>query len=245
MNIRYAIAALLCAFMIGDSRAVMTVDGEQCVIPDASYVHVGVMNDTDRFYWMWCVTKFGRYWSVILDPTDRVRDFTFDVGDAKKQQELTFRITNPKIDRGEPATAELERAATNAAANDTHRPPVPQWRVQTNGTSKTRPGYAISDGKRSTTAAAERVPVGVACDCRDKAGRAIEGKSTYCVVPGTATPLLGALCTPGEPNAPKPPEPPPVLTPPIVTPPVIVPPATGPGATPPTNGAGSKKSVSL
>lgn len=240
MNIRYAIAALLCAFMIGDSRAVMTVDGEQCVIPDASYVHVGVMNDRDRFYWMWCVTRFNRYWSAIFDPLDRTRDFTFAVGDAKQQQEFAFRISSPVIEWGEPATAALEAAATNAAANDTHRPPIPPWKVQTNGTSKTRPGYVISDGKRSITAASERVPVGVACDCRGSAGRAIEGKSVYCLVPGTQTPLLGALCTPGEPTAtiPPPPEPP-------KPPPVVQPPAAGPGLTQPTAGAGSKKSVSL
>lgn len=308
MKFRFAIAALLCAFMIGNSHATMTVDGEQCVIPDASYVHAGVVNDTDRFFWMWCVTKFNRYWSAIFDPTDRVRDFKYEVGDAKRQQDITFRVIEPKIGWGEPATAALEAAATNAAANDTHRPPIPPWRVQTNGTSKTRPGYVISDGKRSTTAAAERVPVGVTCECREPSGRAIEGKSTYCIVPGVQTPMLGALCTPGAATAtiPEPPKPPPVVQPPVITPPPVwtkiasegqtfyvaagtvvryglgevwvqktvsgagacttvffgkdpvvgvtkqcqvateaPPSAAGPGLTQPTNGASSKKSVSL
>lgn len=243
MNVRFVLAALLCAFAIGDSRAdPMMVDGEQCVIPDASYVHVGVMNDADRFYWLWCVTRFGRYWTMLLDPVDRTRDQTFEVGDAKEQQKTTFRISGPKIDWGEPATAELERAATEFAARDEHRPPNPPWKVQTNGKSKTRPGYLISEGKRSTTAAAERVPVGVACGCREKEGRAIEGKSVYCVVPGTATPLLGALCTPGEPTATIPA--PPVLPPVIAPPPTPIPPTSGPGLKPPTN-ASTNKAVAL
>lgn len=221
MKFRFAIAALLCASMIGNSHATMTVDGEQCVVPDASYVHVGVMNDRDRFFWVWCVTRFQRYWTMSLDPVDRTRDYTFEVGDAKAQEKSTFIARTPVIDWGEPATAALEAAARNMAANDTHRPPVPQWRVQTNGTSKTRPGYVISDGKRSTTAAAERVPVGVACGCGETPGRAIEGKSVYCLVPDVKTPLLGALCTPGEPTAviPEPPVVPPVVTPPPPPPP--------------------------
>lgn len=238
MNLRIALAALLCAFALGDSRAQpMMVDGEQCVIPDVSYIHAGVMNDRDRFYWLWCVTRFDRYWTMSLDPVDRTRDFTFEVGDAKAQEKFSFRVISPRIGWGEPATADLERAATNAAAADTHRPPIPQWRVQTNGKSKTRPGYVISEGKRSSTAAAERVPVGVACGCRESAGRAVEGKSVYCVVPGTATPLLGALCTPGEPTAtmPEPPKQPPVVQPPV-PPPTTSPPAAGPGLTPPTTG---------
>lgn len=217
MNIRFVFAALLCAFMIGDSRAApMMVDGEQCVVPDASYVHVGVMNDRDRFFWVWCVTRFQRYWTMSLDPVDRTRDYTFEVGDARAQEKSTFIARTPVIDWGEPATAALEAAARNMAANDTHRPPVPQWRVQTNGTSKTRPGYVISDGKRSTTAAVERVPVGVACGCGETPGRAIEGKSVYCLVPGLKTPLLGALCTPGDATAtiPAPPVTPPVTPPP-------------------------------
>lgn len=236
MNIRIALAALLCAFMLGNSHAgPLVVDGEQCVIPDASYVHVGVMNDRDRFYWLWCVTRFERYWTMSLDPADRTRDFTFEVGDAKAQERFSFRVVSPLIGWGEPATAELERAATEFAARDEHRPPIPQWRVQTNGKSKTRPGYAINDGKRSSAAAAERVAVGVACDCRSKTGRAVEGKSVYCVVPGMQTPLLGALCTPGEATAPtpEPPKPPPVAQPPV-QPPTTSPPATGPGLTPPT-----------
>lgn len=224
MKFRIVLAALLCAFAIGDSRAEpLMVDGEQCVIPDASYIHVGIMNDTDRFFWLWCVTRFNRYWTMSLDPMDRTRDFTFVVGDAKAQTQGNgpFAVLPPLIGWGEPATAMLEAAATNAAANDTHRPPIPQWRVQTNGTSKTRPGYVITDGKRSTTAASERVPVGVPCECREPASRAIEGKSTYCVVPGVKTPLLGALCTPGAATAtiPEPPKPPP---------------AAGPGLTPPS-----------
>lgn len=249
MNIRYAIVALLCAFMIGDSRAgSMMIDGEQCVVPDASYVHVGVMNDRDRFFWVWCVTRFQRYWTMSLDPVDRTRDYTFEVGDAKAQEKSTFIARTPVINWGEPATAALEAAARNMAANDTHRPPVPQWRVQKNGTSLTRPGYVISDGKRSTTAAAERVPVGVACECREAPARAVEGKSVYCLVPGAATPLLGALCTPGEPTASPAPAPPaPPVTPPVLTPPgtgPTAPPAAGPGLIPPTNGA-AKKSVAL
>lgn len=241
MNLRIALAALLCAFSINSHAQPMMVDGEQCVIPDASYIHVGVQNDRDRFYWLWCVTRFQHYWTMLLDPVDRTRDQTFEVGDAKEQQKTTFRISGPKIDWGEPATAELERAATEFAARDEHRPPNPPWKVQTNGKSKTRPGYLISEGKRSTTAAAERVPVGVACGCHEKEGRAVEGKSVYCVVPGVKTPLLGALCTPGEPTAtmPEPPKPPPVVQPPVLTPP-----ATGPGATnpaaPPTSGPGLK-----
>ena len=104
MNIRFALAALLCAFMIGDSRAApMLVDGEQCVIPDGTYVHAGVQNDRDRFFWMWCVTKYNRYWNAIFDPTDRVRDFVFEPGDAKAQEKLVFRIISPTIQFGEPA----------------------------------------------------------------------------------------------------------------------------------------------
>ena len=249
MNIRYTLAALLCAFAIGDSRAEpLMVDGEQCVIPDASYIHVGIMNDTDRFFWLWCVTRFNRYWTMSLDPMDRTRDFTFVVGDAKAQTQGNgpFAVLPPLIGWGEPATAMLEAAATNAAANDTHRPPVPAWRVQSNGTSKTRPGYLITDGKRSSTASTERVTVGVACDCTKWPGRAVEGKSVYCSVPSATITQLGALCTPGEatvtPPPPPPPPPPPVLTPP----PGTKPPAAGPGLVPPGNktrpfGAGGGK----
>lgn len=243
MNIRIALVALLCALTLGTSRAEpMKVDGEQCVIPDASYIHAGVMNDRDRFFWVWCVTRFDRYWSMSLDPVDRTRDVTFSVGGISPF-DAAFTAHWPVIEWGDPATAELERAATDAAANDTHRPPIPQWRVQTNGKSKTRPGYVIREGKRSSTAAAERVTVGVACGCRESAGRAVEGKSVYCVVPGTATPLLGALCTPGEPTAtmPEPPKQPPVVQPPVLTPPAgpgtSAPPAAGPGLKPPTNAA--------
>ena len=237
MNIRIAIAALLCAFYLGNSHAEpMKVDGENCLIPDASYIHSGILNDRDRFFWVWCVTRFNRYWSRSLDPLDRTKDATFSVG-GTGSSDPAFTVHWPVIGWGEAATAELERAATNAAANDTHRPPIPAWRVQSNGKSTTRPGYVISEGKRSSTAAAERVTVGVPCDCRNKIGRAVEGKSVYCVVPGVQTPLLGALCTPGEATASPatPPSPP-------VTPPVITPPATGPGTTnptaPPTSGPG-------
>lgn len=221
MNIRIALAALVLAFSLGDARAnLMEVEGEQCLIPDASYVHVGILNDRDRYFWVWCVTRFNRHAAISLDPLDRTFDATFSVG--KATGDASFTVHWPSIGLGEPATEALESAARNSAANDTHRPPIPPWRVQANSKSKTRPGYVISEGKRSTTAAAERVTVGVACDCRSSIGRAIEGKSVYCVVPGVQTPLLGALCTPGEAAAPPP-----------ATPPVITPPAIGPGATNP------------
>lgn len=226
MNIRFVFAALLCAFAIGDSRAqALMIEGEQCVIPDASYVHVGVQG-VDRYWWMWCATRFNTFWTMSLDPLARAADGTIEVGDAKWQEQRSFNVRTPLIHFGEPATAELERAARAAAAADTHRPPVPAWRVQANGKSATRPGYVISEGRRSSSAAAERVTVGVACECRAKEGRAVEGKSVYCVVPGTQTPLLGALCTPGDATAtiPSPPVTPPV-TPPVVTPP---PPPTPP-----------------
>lgn len=223
MNIRTAFAALLCAFMFNSHAEPMQVDGEPCLIPDASYIHVGVLNDRDRFIWMWCTTRFDRYWSMVFDPLDRTRDMTFVVGGAKPT-DPAFTSYYAVIGWGEPATAELENAARNAVVNDQHRPPIPAWRVQTNGKAITRPGYVISEGKRSATAATERVPVGVACGCREKAGRAIEGKSVYCVVPGLKTAGLGALCAPGEatatiPEPPRPPVPPPVLTPPTTNPP--------------------------
>lgn len=254
MNIRIAFAALLCALTIGDARADnMIVRGEPCVIPDPSYVHIGVLG-SDRFMWMWCVTRFNRFWTMGLDPLARAGDVVIDMSpEARKLGGAGFMVRGPvpPVGWGEPATAALEAAATNAAANDQHRPPIPAWRTQKNSASTTRPGYVISEGKRSTTASAERVPVGVACDCAEDSSRAIEGKSVYCLVPGTDTPLLGSLCTPGEPPA-QPPKPPPVVVPPVLTPPVLVPPATGPtappaagpGLIPPTNGA-AKKSVAL
>ena len=207
MNIRFALAALLCAFAIGDSRAgTMSVDGEPCVVPDASYVHVGTLGP-DRYMWLWCATRFNTYWTMILDPLARAADVVIDMSpEARAASPAGFLVTGPvpTIDWGETATATLERAATDAAAADTHRPPMPPWKVQSNGTSATRPGYVISDGKRSSTAAAERVPVGVACACAEKPARAVEGKSVYCGVPGTKTPNLGALCTPGEATQPVP-----------------------------------------
>lgn len=230
MNIRDILAALLCALMLGNSHAEpMKVDGEPCLIPDASYVHAGVLNDRDRFIWMWCTTRFDRYWSMVFDPLDRSRDMTFVVGGAKPS-DPPFTSYYAVIGWGEPATADLERAARDAVVNDQHRPPIPAWRVQTNGKSATRPGYVISDGKRSSAAATERVPVGVACGCREKAGRTVEGKSVYCVVPGLKTTDLGALCTPGDatavvPEPPKPPRPP--VPPPVLTPPTTSLPPTG------------------
>lgn len=228
MNPRIIFATLLCAFAIGDSRAgTLTVDGEPCVVPNPTYVHIGTLG-SDRFMWFWCATRYNRYWTMSLDPLARAGDVVIDMSpEARAAGGAGFIVTGPvpPIGWGEPATADLERAATNAAAADTHRPPIPPWKVQSNGTSKTRPGYVITDGKRSSTAAAERVPVGVACDCREKPSRAIEGKSTYCVVPGVKTPLLGALCTPGAATAtiPEPPKPPPVVQPPVITPPPVTP----------------------
>lgn len=231
MNIRTAFAALLCAFMFNSHAEPMQVDGEPCLIPDASYIHVGVLNDRDRFIWMWCTTRWDRYWSMVFDPLDRAQDMTFVVGGAKPT-DPAFTSYYAVIGWGEPATAELERAARDAVVNDQHRPPIPAWRVQSNGKAKDRPGYVISAGKRSATAATERVPVGVACACREKAGRAIEGKSIYCVVPGLKTADLGALCTPGEPTAtvPDPPKPPPTTSPGATnpnSPPTTSPPSTG------------------
>lgn len=240
MNIRFALAALLCAFVIGDSRAQVMVDSEPCTVSDQQYIHPGV-SGSDRFVWWWCTTRFNRYWTRSLDPLFPPTPLTIDMSkEAQAASPAGFLLRGPRIAWDDPEYAGVDRAIEGLVAADINPPPVPAWRVQTNGKSATRPGYTISEGKRSSTAAAERVPVGVACGCRESAGRAIEGKSVYCLVPGTQTPLLGALCTSGEPTAtiPPPPEPP-------KPPPVVQPPAAGPGLTQPTAGAGSKKSVSL
>lgn len=237
MNIRHILAALLCALTLGSARAgTQMVDGEPCVVPDPSYVHVGV-HDVDRYVWWWCATRFDRYWTIHLDPLARAGDVVIDMSpQARAAGSAGFVISGPvpRVELGDPATVDLERAARAAKDADTRRPAIPAWRVQTNGKSATRPGYVISDGKRSSAAATERVPVGVACGCREKADRTVEGKSVYCVVPGLKTTDLGALCTPGDatavvPEPPKPPRPP--VPPPVLTPPTTSPPTTG-GNTP-------------
>lgn len=250
MNIRLVIAAILCAFMFGSASAgTQMVDGEPCALPGPQYVHPGA-SGVDRFVWWWCTTRFDRYWSRSIDAADQAGALTVDMSrEAQAASSVGFLMVVPTIEWGDQRYTALDASIKSLVWFDGHPPPIPAWKVQSNGKAKDRPGYVLSEGKRSVTAAAERVPVGVACGCREKAGRAIEGKSVYCVVPGTKTPLLGALCTPGEPTAtiPEPPKPPPVVQPPVLTPPTTGPGATNPTAPPTTkppatgNGAGGTR----
>jgi hypothetical protein len=236
MNLRFILAALLCAFMFGSASAgTQTVDGEPCVLPGPQYVHSGA-SGVDRFTYWWCATRFNRYWSRSLDAADQASALIVDMSrEAQAASSVGFLLVMPSIAWDDPRYTALDASITSLVWFDSNPPPIPPWRVQTSGKAKDRPGYIISEGKRSTTAASERVPVGVACGCREKAGRALEGKSVYCVVPGAKTPLLGALCTPGEATAtmPEPPKPPPVVQPPVVQPPVVQPPVVRPPEVPP------------
>jgi len=195
----HLIAALLCAATIGSAHAgTQSVDGEACIVPGPEYVHLGVQG-VDRFAWWWCATRFNRYYSIAIYPQTNVFEAVPDFSAAAKAaSEIGFLWRQPTVAPGQPQNAELEAGALAMVTADTVRPPMPRWIVARNGSSTTRPGYVIADGKRAATASATRVAVGAACSCAERSQRAIEGAAVYCVVPqssAAAPPGLGALCT--------------------------------------------------
>lgn len=70
------------------------------------------------------------------------------------------------------------------------RPPGPVWVVAPNGTSSTRPAFAITNGVRAKVSTA-RATVSATCDCTV---RSVEGSSSYCATNTERT--LVALCRP-------------------------------------------------
>ncbi len=68
-------------------------------------------------------------------------------------------------------------------------PPTASWVVARFSLQPTRPAYPVTAGVRGTAAAAQRAPVGAACDCTSPIA---EGPVTYCPFTGGAPGLVTA-----------------------------------------------------
>lgn len=168
-------ACILAAFVAMPANAADA--SATCKVTDARYIHAGQVGPDWWAYW-WC--------------DDGSFEWTTYIGAALNDDRIKAGVGYYKglndgsagaLPGDDPRVRPLWEAAKSAMDADTDRPKPLAWAVAPNGKYPDRPTYPVADGKRGTKSDG-RAKVGAACDCT---APIVEGKTTYCPVPPSAS----------------------------------------------------------